>query len=319
MARESNPEKPSVKAHHTRFGWRLFAHHLANAALLLCIVGIAIGATFGIGPLEAQASKILQADPPQVVISWPRLLTAAPGSKDAAPTTWLPLQFQEELLALAEKQLGARPEPIGRESLRRIALALGGSGWFEGLPSVKREAGGVIRVDGRWRVPAAVVRAGGKDRLISWEAKPMPVSYEPGRSGLKVIVGAVEPVAAGSAGHPDYQRAWPGEQTQAALELLALISREPWADQISGVDVSAYSSKKELVLLTKYGTSIVWGGRPSQPRPGDTSTASKLAKIAMLQRDLRRVDGGMAAVDVWLMPDKPLEIDLTATANAAKP
>lgn len=316
MARD--PNQPAIDQHRTRFGWRLFVHHLANFALMLCIVGIAIGATFGIGPLEARASRILNSKPTAIDISWPRLLVA-PGSAgvEGQPTTWLPQQFQEELLALAHKQLGADPDVFARDPLKRIAIALGNSGWFEGLPLVKREAGGVVRVDGKWRVPAAVVRSSGKDRLISWEAKPMPVSYEPGRSGLKVIVGVPEPGSA--SGRPDYQQPWPGEQTQAALELLALVSREVWADQVSGVDVSSYAAKKQLLLLTRYGTIIDWGGRPSKPRPGDTSTPSKLAKIALLNRDFRRIDGGMPAVDVWLMPDRPLEIDLTATANAAKP
>lgn len=317
MGREDNRARPAIDRHRTRFGWRTFAHHLANFALVLCIAGIAIGATFGIGPLEARAAQILGTRPARVEINWPRLVTASATPGEPAET-WLPRQFQEELLALAQRQLSAGPEAISRDPLRRIAVALGGSGWFEGVPSVRREAGGVVRVDGRWRIPAAVVRTGGKDRLVSWEARPMPVAYEIDRSGLKVIIGVSE-APASAAGHPDYTRAWPGEQAQAALELLALVSREPWADQVAGVDVSGYRSRRELVLLTRYGTSIVWGGRPSKPRPGDTSTASKLSKIAMLNRDFRRIDGGMAAVDVWLMPDKPLEIDLTATATATKP
>lgn len=315
MGREDNKQKPAIDRHGTRFGWRQFVHHLANFALVLCIVGVAIGATFGIGPLEARASALLGRQPTKVIIDWPRLLAAG---QTGGAATWLPQQFQEELLAMANRQLAADPDVISPDPLKRIAVALGNSGWFEGSPTVLREAGGVVRVSGRWRTPAAVVRSGGKDRLISWEAKPMPVAYEPGRSGMRVITGVPEK-ASSAAGHPDYQSAWPGESTQAALELLALVAREPWADQVAGVDVSRYGERKELVLATRYGTSIVWGGRPSKPRPGDTSTASKLSKIAMLNRDFRRIDGGMAAVDVWLMPDKPLEIDLTATANASKP
>lgn len=319
MARDQEKARPAIDRHRTRFGWRTFAHHIANFALVLCIVGIAIGATFGIGPLEARASNLLNERPTQVEINWPRLVTAGAEASPGAPATWLPQQFQEELLALAYRQISATPDAIGRDPLKRIAVALGNSGWFEGVPTVRREARSVVRVDGRWRVPAAVVRSGGKDRLVSWEAKPMPVAYEPDRSGLKVIVGVSDHEVRSTAGRLDYQKSWPGEQTQAALELLALVSKEAWADQVAGVDVSGYGARKELVLLTRYGTSIVWGGRPSKPRPGDTSTPSKLGKIAMLNRDFRRIDGGMSAVDVWLMPDKPLEIDLTATANASKP
>ncbi len=318
MARDPGRARAAIDQHRTLFGWRTFAHHLANFALVLCIVSVAIGATFGIGPLEARASHVLGQQPTRIEIVWPRLVTASDKGQSGA-ATWLPAQFQEELMALANRQVAAAPDAISRDPLKRIAVALGNSGWFEGVPTVRREAGGVVRVDGRWRIPAAVLRTGGKDRLISWEAKPMPVAYEPDRSGMRVILGVNESAQPGTAGRLDYQKAWPGEQTQAALELLALVSKEPWADQVSGVDVSGYGARKELVLLTRFGTSIVWGGRPSKPRPGDTSTSSKLGKIAMLNRDFRRIDGGMSAVDVWLMPDKPLEIDLTATANASKP
>ena len=77
-----------------------------------------------------------------------------------------------------------------------------------------------------------------------------------------------------------------------ALELLALVSKQPWRDQIQSLDVSKYPRTKQLEVVTTRGGRIVWGGRPSAPLPGETSTREKLDKLTWLNRQYKSIDGG---------------------------
>jgi hypothetical protein len=231
--------------------------------------------------------------------------------------TWLAEQFQREILETARRAAASAPDPLSNEALSRVARALGASGWFHGEPGVRRELGGRVVVEGTWRIPAAVVRVGGRDRVIDWSARPMPPEYAPGRSGLWVIEGVAEGPVRDASGQIDFTQAWPGEDVAGAVELLMLAGRQRWAGQVAGVEVATYTDTKRLALMTREGTRVVWGGRPSRPLMGESTTAAKLDKVNMLFRDFGRIDAGKPAVEVF-WEGKPLVLDLSATAQEAQ-
>lgn len=232
-----------------------------------------------------------------------------------AATTWLPDQFQEQLLERAKAALGENPDPMSREPLVSVADAMERSGWFVGRPTVERRAGGVLCVRGAWRVPAAVVREGPKDVLLSWDATPMPVEYKHGQANLPVITG----VAAGAPtkdGARDYSRPWPGEEVEAAMELLKTLALEPWYGQVGGVDVAKFRESKKLVVTTSLGGRIVWGGRASKPLAGEASTKNKLARLAAINKKFGRIDAGLdgAAQELEVFWGQgPLVLNIAAT------
>lgn len=243
---------------------------------------------------------------PQPTLPWSAPVTA---------TTWLPEQFQEELLERAKKALGTDPDPMSREPLLAVVHALEQSGWFIGSPAVERKPGGVLHVSGVWRVPAVVIRQGEKDFLMSWEGLPMPVEYKIDQSKLPAIVGVVatQPVTAQGR---DFTSKWPGEELEAAMELLKLLAVEPWYPQIAGVDVRQYRDTKRLTLMTVGGGRIVWGGRASKPLAGEASTKSKLARLASINRRFGRLDAGLDGATQQLelfWGQAPLVLNISAT------
>lgn len=232
-----------------------------------------------------------------------------------AATTWLPDQFQEQLLERAKAALGASPDPMSREPLVSVAEAMEKSGWFIGRPTVERRAGGVLCVRGAWRVPAAVVRQGQKDVLLSWDATPMPVEYKLGQGNLPVIVG-VPSAAATKDGARDYAKTWPGEEVEAAMELLKTLALEPWYGQVGGVDVTKFHETKKLVVTTSLGGRIVWGGRASKPLAGEASTKNKLTRLAAIHKKFGRIDAGLdgAAQELEIFWGQgPLVLNIAAT------
>ena len=286
------------------FSWRSFLHHLTSFAVLLLIAGITVGVAVGVRPLERVAANVTGASHPKVEIVWPEW---KPGQ------TWLPKQFQEELLASARAALGDEVRPFSGEPLARLGHAMEESGWFDGSPRVERVGATKIVVSGAWRTPAAVVRREGKDYLVSWKGRRMPPVYQPDQSGFPVILDPVMP-APTAEGQPDYATAWPGEDIAASLELLREVVAKPWAAQVKAVDVSKYSTENTLALVTSYNTRIEWGGRFSKPRLGEAPTQEKVDRLAYLFREHGRIDAGYPIVEVW---QRHLLFDRRATGAPA--
>lgn len=239
-----------------------------------------------------------------------------PIAKSTTPTTWLPEQFQEDLLEKAKKALGVKPDSLSRGPLEAVAQAMEESGWFVVKPAVELQQDGVLRVKGQWRVPAAVVRQGAKDRLISWEGMPMPVEYATGKSGLVVIQGVPDAPASRKSGGVDLMTRWPGEAFDASLELLQRLKPRAWASQVASIDASDYAKTKRLTIVTTFGNRIVWGGRASKPLWGELSSQQKLDRLDQLNRRFGQIDGKMPAIEIF--GSQPLVVDQTA-ATAGKP
>src|SRR5947207_13503167 len=132
---------------------------LSAGASTLVFGGLGVGVLVGAPRLQARLAQRAAAGPVRVVFDWPTT-----GDK-GKPATWLSGHVQEELLAAASREMERTPDPFSADGLRRVAETAAGSGWFEQILGVRREAGGVVRVSGVWRAPAAMVRREGRDYL----------------------------------------------------------------------------------------------------------------------------------------------------------
>jgi hypothetical protein len=304
------------------FQWSKFLMYLASFCILIMLAGLLVGMAVGLRPLEARAAKVVSHTPVRIDIAWPTTKPAKPQpgaaqpKPDDKPHTWLPAQQQEELLVLAQGAYTGTTLAQGgfsRSPLERIGQALGSSGWFDGTPKVKRAADSTITVEGAWRIPAALIRRGGKDYLISWDGKPMPITYDAGTAkSIRAIIDPAMGPPTNQDGSRDFTNAWQGEDIAASLELLQLMVDKPWAKQVAGIDASEYSSHNRLTLITPEKTRVVWGGRPSKPAMGEVSTAQKLAYLSQLLHDYKRIDAGK---DVVYINGGTLQFDISATAG----
>jgi hypothetical protein len=228
--------------------------------------------------------------------------------------TWLPLADQESILRTVNASLGTHPDPFSQEPLARLGNALTHSGWFNGIPRISRQPNSGIKIDGEWRIPSAVVRYQGKDYLIDHLGRLLPPVYPEGASTMKFISSPFLPPPKTPTSERDFQVAWPGEDIVAGLELLAVLSAQPWSEQVDGVDVSTYAKTSMLEVVTTSGTRVVWGGRPTKPLLGDISTPQKLANMNSLVRRHGRIDGNCNRALIYR---SQVVFDTSASAESA--
>jgi len=281
---------------------------LSLGVTFLIIVGLATGAWLAYPRLQARVAQIKR-EAVTVRISWPPI--GLGGTKPASDAkTWLSEPFQFQLTSLAQGVLSE--DPFDRASLERCARALYDTGWFKETPRVFRERDGIVRVEGSWRTPAAVVRRGEVDYLVSPDGELLPVEYKLGASGLRYI-------AAPFADPPALGERWVGGDVQAALALLAQLQATKAYNQVSGIDVSRFVQQRRLVIITDRQNRLVWGAPPGEFKPGEPSTDVKLKWLAYLAGSPdfeRRIDANKPMLDLTI-PGGPM-IDVSAQPGAGK-
>jgi hypothetical protein len=253
------------------------------AATALIVAGIALGAVLAPSRLQDRVLAAHPVPPVRVQIDWPA--GGTPGQ------TWMPPDIRAGLVAEVKRALDNDPAPFSTSALRAAADALTATGWFEHLDAVERLDGGVIHVRGAWRTPAAVVRFGGLDQLVSESGLVLPPTYLPGESGQKVIFGVTSPAPA--PGEP-----WASERVRPALALLAMMNDRAWRGQVTGVDTTDYPAKKRLEIVTAFGSRIAWGGAPGDSVPGEQPAYYKLRRLDVLADRFGQIDASERLVDV---------------------
>ncbi|TVQ61444.1 MAG: hypothetical protein EA378_08715 [Phycisphaerales bacterium] len=271
---------------------------------------VAWGLIVGHGALEARASSHLERARVSVAVDWPTARGAS--GESGAPTSWLSSYFQERLTSAAVAAAASEGASMSGGQLRAVSRVLHESGWFRDEPRVSREADGALRVVGRWRVPLAVVRHGGREHLIADDGGVLPVSaYATGESGRVFISGVANGPPMNAGGGIDVFRAWPGSGVPAAMALLrALPGDAVWRGQVAGIDVSGLEGGRGgdgLVIVTTYGTRVVWGASPSGFRPGETSTEGKLSRLQRFYEQYGRIDAGASRIEIF--PQGPVVVE----------
>ncbi len=290
----------------TPFSWGTFLSALASFSLFALLLGLVVGFVLGLKPLERKASLLTLRVPTSIDIRWPTV----PGNPQV---TWIPQPERTSLESLALAAIGNDSDRFSSDALERVGKAMTGSGWFQEPPNVSRDTGARVVVQGAWRVPAAVVRRDGVEQLISWEGLPMPYSKPAGESRFPVIDSPSVKAPRTSSGDVDYATAWAGDDIAASLELLQVLLRQTWANQVAGIDVSSYGTDRVLVISTTFGTKVIWGGRVSKPALGEVSSAQKLAHMTQLFVEHKRIDAGYPMIYV---NNSKLQFDISATADA---
>lgn len=263
---------------------RLLAWVLPLTAVVT-VGALGVGMTLGIDRLDREARIILVSQPVEVGLNHPVTREGV---------EWLPAEQYNALVQQARQALD-RVDPFDVRALQRVSEALGQTGWFREPPGVRRSGAHAIRIDAAWRIPAGVVRSGGRDHLISWDGTPMPVSFPIGASGAVTILGAALAPAdpAQMCMHP-----WPGSDVQAGLQLLRLMQKEEFKDKIAAIDVSGLSRSTGMVLVTREETRVVWGGVPGVFRPGEVPDDVKLERLRAIYRKYGRIDAGGEVLEV---------------------
>lgn len=267
----------------------------AGAIVTVALVcALAIGLLAGQRALAERAGKVResQTEAFRVEFDWPPLAGAQPGP-DGQPATWLSVTQREDLTGLAMRSLSANP--MDHAALQRTGEALLATGWFSTIESVQRAPHGVVRIRGQWRIPAAVVRSGDRDHLVSTKGELLPVTYRPDASRLKVIYNPCNPPPS-KPGDP-----WLGGDVQAALALLAYVQPTQAFGQVMGVDVRNYVRTKRLEIVTDRNNRVLWGAPPGEFNPGEPGADVKLKWMLYLRASTdygQRIDAARPVIDL---------------------
>jgi hypothetical protein len=267
--------------------WSAVRRWAYPALAILCVGALGAGMTIGVNRLDRGARRVLAASGPEVQL-------LSPG--DLGGQNWV----RDEDLALLEnrvEQILAGADPFAVAPLEDVSTMLGRSGWFRAAPRVERVGRRTVRIAGDWRTPAAVVRSGGRDHLISWEGLPMPPVFSPGGSQAPIILGArLAPLDPSP--ETRYARPWPGDDVAAGLDLLRLLALKPYRSQVAAVDVGGLARGQGLALITDRETRVLWGGRPGRFNAGEVSDDEKLARLNTFFEREGRIDGGFDEIEI---------------------
>jgi len=255
--------------------------------------------------------------PRVVLINQPAWMTGALADQiiDAARPVGLHSVFDQKLLIDTARRLTINP-------------------WVKEVRQVRRayvhRPGDTLEVDCSYRVPTALVQWQNYFWLVDGDGYALPSQYTrqqlpkaligaDGKLILRVIEGISHgPVASG--------KQWPGSDLAGGLELVKLLAGRPFAEQVPIVDVSNYDGRHDargaqIVLLTKYGTSIRWGRPPSSKDYFmEVPASQKLQVLADIDQQMHRVDGGQPWIDIRSdQVTYPSPVPASATESATQP
>lgn len=289
------PRKKPARRRRARLSWPTISlpkvgAWLNRAVLAVIALGTFGAIAFGYGPLRDRVGG-LRADPLVVVFEWPAM------ARDAS-RTWLNIEEQDRLRDIALAHLS--PDPFDAQSLAQTRAALDRTGWFRVAPTVRRRAGGVVEISGAWRAPAAVVRVGPSDYLVSEDGALLPVRYPAGGAGaFPVIINTYTGPPRLADGSTGFGVVWPGGDVRAAIGLWAYLRGSPRAGEIAALDASRYVSKGLLTIRTRSGGRIVWGGAPGAGVPGEAADAIKRERFERLFDDPALLASGRPPVEIY--------------------
>lgn len=245
------------------------------------------GLGFGAFVADGRGSEVITARAPEIEIVWP----------DETSGWAMPAVERARLLMLCE-EANDPSAAMERYPLARIAGVMDETNWFRSAPLVRRVGERGIIIEGDWRVPAAVLRAGGRDRLISWDGAMLPLEYGAGESPIRYIRGISESDA------PDARAA----ELQRGLRLLELLSGDPAVfAQVSGIDLGLGGT---VEILSDRGSTIVWGGAPGRARPGEQPIEVRVDRLRHLVERFGRIDANASVVEIHgpqVLADRPAD------------
>lgn len=249
---------------------------------IIAVGVIAAGIAVGMGRLDHQVHAQPQfAGPPQIV-----LLDVPEGLEPIIQQGLAPANQMDWI----DPQLCRR---LGRQ-LERIA-------WIRRVESVRRSPTGRVEIRCAYRTPMALVQTGGQFALIDQECVRLPGRY-PYRASWPLIQGVAS--LPPPAGQP-----WTPPDLAAAVAVLEQLAGEPFADQLTAVQVHNYRGRIDaraahIELATdRTGGRIIWGSAPGEEIE-ENSVEQKLAILRRNHELYGRIDAGRQVIDVTTFPDR---------------
>ncbi len=261
----------------------------ARAGTAIFIAVLISAVLLGVGPIKDRVGD-LRADPIDVVFAWPALAGASLAAPDA-PRTWMPEDERWRLEQIV--RISVSLDPFDSDSLQLAQQELAATGWFAHGPIVRRRAHGLIEVTGPWRAPAAVVRAGANDLLISADARLLPITYRAGAAGtLPVMLGVWGGPPMTAEGELVYGARWIGDDLAASLRLLGALRASAAFDKVQAIDAGDFDREQRLTIVTSDGARVVWGHPPGTGADGEPADDVKLARFESLLSDVGWIHAG---------------------------
>ncbi len=246
------------------------------------VVVMLVGWVLGVPALRQRAAD--GADLVRVGFTYP----TAPEALDS----WVPPLVRSELEQIVKYV--ATSDPFDHESLMNTHTKLMQTGWFVDVRSVRRvavesaDAPNVV-IDADWRLPRAIVEWRGEPYIVGTDSVVMERPLGNAVSGLPIIERPLQgPPMAGD--RVDWGQPWVLDDVRDGIALLDLLQRTPviirgveaegnLEDYVARVDVR---DQDMLVVTTKKGARVVWGGAVGTSRPGEVTAQRKAELLATL-------------------------------------
>lgn len=222
----------------------------------------------------------------------PRLQSARIAPADLAVTfeqapTWIDRSLLADLRRVVRTRLAGRP--LTRGGLVRAAADLRATGYFDSVEQVAWGSGPSALVHAEFLVPYARIMRGDDAWFVDPVGRVLP------RHDGQFVDPRYHFITFSGARHNPPQHPgerWPGADVAAALRLLREIYDKPWAVDVVGIDLGAWSDSADLVLLTNTPCRIVWGSAPGQERSLEALVSQKLQRLDHLHVEYGRIDQG---------------------------
>ncbi|MFP4145712.1 MAG: cell division protein FtsQ/DivIB [Phycisphaeraceae bacterium] len=259
---------------------------LAVVGAFAGLLGFALAWHYGGEALRSWASTEHAADPSAEQVE----LTDAPA--------WMSPLVREQLRQITADAVGS--DPLDRQGLVAAVEQLRENPWVLEVDQVRRQPGGKVVVDARYREPVALIQKSDGYHLVDAEGVRLPGVYY--RHQLKSVDLPV--LIHVSAAPPFRGEVWPGEDIQAGLELVRLLAGQPFFDDIEAFDVGKRDQRGRICLALhgEAGGVVWWGLPPGEERVIEADAAVKLAWLRDIVRQRGTVDAGGLVVDVRSTP-----------------
>ncbi|MEO1128555.1 MAG: hypothetical protein AAFX05_02480 [Planctomycetota bacterium] len=268
---------------------------LGRAAGGIIVVVLLVAWMLSVGPLQERVG-LVRALPVSAEMHWPPITAAAPGGE---AETWIPIEMQRALTQLVEQTVS--PDPFDAASLEQARMMLESTGWFTQLDAVTRDVGGVVHVEGSWRVPAAVVVKHGAEHLVGLDGAPMrlPDGMRPPTALFRIINPQADVPQDPDSGETRYGVPWHFDDVHMGIALLERVAGLPESTALIGVDLSDYPQTGRLVLVSDASCRLVWGAPLDQPVPGETGIERKIAHLRTILDPRRRLDRAQRRIELF--------------------
>jgi len=184
---------------------------------------------------------------------------------------------------------------------RDVALTLAESPWVMHVDSVSRDAHARLVINCRYRTPAAMIQSAGEYFVVGPDRVRLPGTYRYHPS-LVMVQGVRTPA-------PPAGVVWDGDELNAGMNIIELLRREPFFEQITAVLVQNHDGLRDktephILLATAPGSSrIAWGSAPGR----EIEENSLDQKLALLRENFcrwGRIDAGQQYIDISVLPDR---------------